>query len=302
MLDVRRLRLLSELEARGTIAAVAGALHFTPSAVSQQLAALEREAGVVLVERVGRGVRLTDAGRRLVEHARAVLERLELAEAELGSADDVRGTVRVAAFQTAAYWIVAPAIVALATSHPGVEVRLDELEAEDGLPLLRTGDVDIVVAEEYAYAPRPHDAALERHPLGDDAIRLVLPAGHRLARRRQVDLSELAGEDWAATHEDTHWADMLIRTCRTVGGFEPSIRYRASDIRLYCHLAAAGLAVSFVPALGRPEREPGVVVRDVAGASLSRSLFAVTRRSGVARPAVAAVLGAVGEAAGARRP
>src|SRR5688572_28114623 len=114
MLDVRRLRLLSELHARGTVAAVADALHFTPSAVSQQLAVLEREAGVTLIERVGRGVRLTDAALRLVEHADAVIERFELAEAELEGDGEVRGAVRVVAFQTAAYWLVAPAIVALA--------------------------------------------------------------------------------------------------------------------------------------------------------------------------------------------
>ena len=298
MLDVRRLRLLSELHSRGTLAAVADALHFTPSAVSQQLAALEREAGVPLLERVGRGVRLTDAALRLVEHADAVLERLELAEAELSAAGELRGTVRVAAFQTAAYWLVAPAIVELASTHPGIEVRLEEMEAEDGLPLLRAGDVDIVIAEEYAYAPRPHDPLFERHPLADDRIRLVLPQDHRLARRRRIELSELADEDWAVTRDDTHWADMVVRTCRSLGGFEPRIRYRASDIRLYCHLAAAGLAVGFVPALGRPENEPGVVVKDVsAGTPLARSVFAVTRRSAIARPVVGAVLDAVRERA-----
>src|SRR5687767_11232013 len=114
MLDVRRLRLLRELHARGTIAAVADALQYTPSAVSQQLAVLEREAGVPLLERVGRGVRLTDAGRRLVEHADAVLARLEAAEAELAEGTEVRGRVRVASFQTAARALVAPAFIELA--------------------------------------------------------------------------------------------------------------------------------------------------------------------------------------------
>jgi DNA-binding transcriptional LysR family regulator len=290
MLDVRRLRLLRELHARGTIAAVADAMHFTPSAVSQQLTALEREAGVPLLERVGRNVRLTDAALRLVEHADAVLERLELAEAELGSGAEVRGSVRVAAFQTAAYWMVAPAIVRLAESHPGIEVALDELEPEDSLPLLRVGDVDMVIAEEYEYAPRRRDPALERHPLADDAIVLVLPERHRLARRRSVPLDALADEPWAATREDTRWAEMVVRTCRSLGGFEPRISYRASDIRLYCHLAAAGLAVALVPSLGRPETEPGVAVRPVAGADLKRSVFATTRRGAAERPAVAAVL------------
>src|SRR3954452_11663746 len=162
MLDLRRLRLLRELSARGTIGAVAEALSYSPSAVSQQLSQLEREAGVPLLERVGRGVRLTDAALGLVEHTDAVLARLEQAEAELSAAEaDVHGVVRVSAFQTALRWLVAPILRALARAHPRLRTEVVEAEAEESLPQLRVGDLDVVVAEEYGEAPRAHDHALE---------------------------------------------------------------------------------------------------------------------------------------------
>src|SRR4051794_18385812 len=159
MLDVRRLRLLRELAARRTVTAVAEALSYTPSAVSQQLAALERDAGVALLERVGRGVQLTDAGRRLVVHAEAILARLEAAEADLECA--TAGRVRIAAFQTAAHALVLPVLGPLEARHPDLQCELVQAEAEQALPALRLGDVDLVIAEEYDHAPRPRDPALE---------------------------------------------------------------------------------------------------------------------------------------------
>src|SRR3954447_26449617 len=175
MLDLRRLRLLRELRERGTIAAVADALSYTPSAVSQQLSVLEREAGVPLLERVGRGVRLTDAAHRLADHASDVLARLEQAEAELAAASGaVHGRVRVATFQTAARSLVAPVLRPLADRHDGLRAELLEMEPETGMPLLRAGDVDVVVAEEYREAPRPHERGIERVDLGVDAIVLAL--------------------------------------------------------------------------------------------------------------------------------
>src|SRR4051794_7880784 len=148
MLDLRRLRLLRELRERGTIAAVADALAYTPSAVSQQLTQLEREAGVPLLERVGRGVRLTDAAHRRAEHTDSILARLERAEGELAAATGaVHGRVRVAAFQPAARSLVAPVMRPLADRHVGLRVELLEQEAEEGLPQLCSGDVDVVVAE-----------------------------------------------------------------------------------------------------------------------------------------------------------
>src|SRR5215218_8065335 len=155
-LDVRRMRVLREVAGRGTIAAAARALSFTPSAVSQQLAALEREAGVALLDRHGGRVRLTEAGRRLVARTEAILAELAAAAA------DVTGDVHVAAFASAERALLAPAVAALGGRHPDVRVRTTELEPEASLPALRLGDVDLAVAHEDAGRPAPPDDRLER--------------------------------------------------------------------------------------------------------------------------------------------
>ena len=294
MLDLRRLRLLRELRERGTIAAVAEALSYTPSAVSQQLAQLEREAGVPLLERVGRGVRLTDAARGLVDHTDAVLARLEQAEAELTAAEDeVQGVVRISAFQTAARELVAPILRPLADAHPRLRCELVEMEAEEALPLLRVGDLDIAVAEEYRDAPRPRDAALERVELAHDRIVLALPCDHPAAAREKVRLRDLADAPWCTTREGTLFGDMLLRTCRATGGFEPDIHHRANDVQILLQMAAEGHAIAMVPAMGRPGSEPRVAVRPIAGVELDRAIFGAIRRGSRARPTIALALEAL---------
>jgi DNA-binding transcriptional LysR family regulator len=293
MLDLRRLRLLRELRERGTIAAVADAMSYTPSAVSQQLALLEREAGVPLLERVGRGVRLTDAALRLVDHTQAVLARLEQAEAELAGRDEeIHGVVRVASFQTAARSLVAPVLRPLAEAHPGLRCEMVEMEAEEALPHLRVGDLDVVVAEEYPDVPRPRDAALERVDIARDRILLALPKGHPAAERERVRLRDLAGESWSTTRGGTLFGAVLLRACRSAG-FEPDVRHRANDIQILLQLAAEGHGVALVPSLGQPEEEPRVVVREVTGERLDRLIFAAVRRGGAQRPSVAVVLDAL---------
>jgi DNA-binding transcriptional LysR family regulator len=270
---------------------VADALAYTPSAVSQQLAQLEREAGVPLLERVGRGVRLTDAALGLVEHTDVVLARLEQAEAELASGEDqVHGVVRVAAFQTAARALVAPILRPLADAYPRLRCELIEMEAEEALPHLRVADVDIVVAEEYRDAPRRRDGALERVDVARDRIVLALPAGHPAAERERVRLRELADAPWCTTREGTLFGDVLLRTCRALGGFEPDIRHRANDVHMLIQMAADGHAIAMVPALGRPDAEPRVAVRTIAGVDLERIIFAAVRRGSAARPSVGLVL------------
>ena len=296
MLDVRRLRLLRELHARGTIAAVADALSYTPSAVSQQLAALERETGVKLLEKAGRGVRLTDPARRLVAHTDAIIARLEAAEAELvAAAGEARGRIRIAGFQTAVRALIAPSVTPLAQRFPELRLEVLELEAEGALPLLRTGDLDVVVAEHYEHAPRAPDPATERIMLCDDPMRVVLPPGHPAAASETIRLEDLRDDVWATAREDTAFADMLVRVCRARGGFDPDVRHRANDIRLLIQLAAAGLAVSLVPGLGRPEAEPGVVVRELAETGMTRRIFAAVRAGASGHPNVAAVVGALRE-------
>src|SRR5918999_283080 len=175
MLDLRRLRLLRELHERGTIAAVAGALQFTPSAVSQQLAMLERETGVKLLERAGRGVRLTDPALVLVEHAEAMLERAAVAEADLAAAaGTVAGRGRIAGFQSVALRIALPAMEALARDAPRLRCELVEAEPEEALPALALGDVDLVLGDEWEHQPWRLPPTLERHELLRDPVYLVV--------------------------------------------------------------------------------------------------------------------------------
>src|SRR5215204_7750545 len=177
MLDLRRLRLLRELHARGTIAAVADALQFTPSAVSQQLALLEREAGVKLLERAGRGVRLTDSALVLVDHADALLERAALAEADLAAAaGSVAGRGRIAGFESVALRLALPAMESLARDAPRLRCELVEAEPEDALPALALGDLDLVLGDEWPHQPHARLAGLERRDLHRDPVLAVLPA------------------------------------------------------------------------------------------------------------------------------
>jgi DNA-binding transcriptional LysR family regulator len=299
MLDVRKLVLLRELSARGTVAAVAESLAYTPSAVSQGLAALQREAGVALTERVGRRLRLTDAGLRLVVRAEALLEQLEAAEAELqAAAGTVAGTLRVAALQTPLMALVPGALTTLGARHPDLRVELVEAEPETSLPAVALGELDVAIAEEYDGEPRALPAGVEREELMRDEVLLVLPAGHALAAGDgPVSLAALAGETWACSKSDTHFSQMHARACRTLGGFEPDVPYRANDIALMLVLVSSGHAVALAPSLGRPERVAGVVVRRLAEAELGRTVSAFRRAAARERPAVRALVEALREAA-----
>ena len=296
MLDLRRLRLLYELHERGTIAAVADALQFTPSAVSQQLAVLEREAGVPLLERAGRRVRLTDPALVLVRHADALLDRAELAEAELAAAaGSVAGRGRIAAFQSVALRLATPAMHALAREAPGLRCELVEAEPETSLPALALGDIDLVLADEWEHQPHPRPAGVDRHDLHRDPVRAVLPEEHPVARRHPqvVPLPELAGEVWTTGHPGTPWAGMIERACRRLGGFDPAIRHRTNDAVVSLGLVAQGLAVTLLPDLVAAGEHPGVVVREIADGPVHRRIFAATRTADAQRPSVRALLAAV---------
>jgi DNA-binding transcriptional LysR family regulator len=296
MLELRRLRLLRELSERGTIAAVADALQFTPSAVSQQLAMLEREAGVPLLERAGRGVRLTDAALVLVEHAGALLERAALAEADLAAAAGiVAGRGRIAAFQSVALRLALPAMEALARDAPRLRCELVEAEPEHALPALALGDVDVVLGDEWQHQPLRMAEGLAREDLFDDPVRLVLPARHPAARshRAAVPLAVLAGEAWVAGQERMAWPEMIERTCRELGGFQPDVRHRTDDATVAVALVARGLAVTMLPELPLHGRRPCLAVRAIADAPVSRTIFAATRAADAVRPSTRAVLAAL---------
>ena len=300
MLDLHRLRLLRELRARGTIAAVADALQFTPSAVSQQLAVLEREAGVPLLEPAGRGVRLTDAALVLAGHADALLERAEIAQAELAATKgSVAGRGRIATFQSVALRLAIPAMQSLARDAPELRCELIEAEPEDSLPALVIGDVDLILADEWEHQPLARPAGVEREDLFHDPVHLVLSEDHPAARRNRgaVPLAELAGEAWTTGHPETGWEEVTERTCRELGAFDPDIRHRTNDSVTSLALVAAGQAVTLLPRLVSPEARPGVTVRPIAEGTVQRTIFAATRTADARRPSVQALLAAVRAAA-----
>jgi DNA-binding transcriptional LysR family regulator len=293
MLDVRRLRVLRELAARGTIAAAADALGYTAPAVSQQLAALEREAGVALLERNGRRRRLTPAGEELVARTEGILRDLEAAEAALArTTTQVAGVLRCAAFSSAHRALLPAAIAMLATRHPDLRVTTSEREPEDSLPALKLGELDVALAQEYTFAPTPADPALERTDLLEDPLRLALPAGHPLAAGDgAVQAATLDGEPWIAGREGTFCHAVVIHTAHRAG-YEPRLAHITNDFSVAYALVAAGAGVALVPGLAGPP-PPGVVVRPIAGAPANRTIYAAVRAGSSARPAVAAMLDAL---------
>jgi len=296
MFDSRRLRLLVEFERRGTVAAVADALSYTPSAVSQQLATLEREAGGPLFERAGRTLLLTDFGRLLAGHGARVLDALEQAEAELEAAGGaVTGVVRVSSFQTVGMVLVPRAVRTLHERHPEVAVEYLEAEAEETVPLLLAGEIDLVVAEEYEHAPRARDPRHDRASLCRDAMLVALPARHPLAKRRAVPLERLADEPWVSARVGTAYHDMVVRTCRSIGRFEPRIRHSVNDVILMYGLIEEG-AAGIVPALGARAAPDGVALRPIAGHPIEREIFTLARATSAERPAIVEVRRALDEA------
>ncbi|MGH2970004.1 MAG: LysR family transcriptional regulator [Solirubrobacteraceae bacterium] len=294
MLDVRRLRVLREFAARGTIAATADALGYTPPAVSQQLAALEREAGVDLLERNGRTRRLTPAGEELVVRTESVLRELEAAEAALErTVTTVAGVLRAAAFPSAHRALLPPAVVRLAREHPELEVHTRELEPEDSIPALKVGELDLVLAQEYPFAPLTADPALERTHLREDPIRLAVPAGHALAAAPHVDLAEHAAVPWVAGRQGSFCHAVVLHVCRAAG-VEPRITHFTNDFTTAYVLVAAGVGFALVPELAGPP-PPGVALVETAQPVPSRRIFAAVRAGSGARPAVAACLRALSD-------
>lgn len=298
MLDLRRLRLLREVHGRGTVHAAARALGYTPSAVSQQLAVLEREVGTPLLERVGRGVRLTEAGVALVGHADVLLDGAEAAVADVAAvaAGRLAGTVRVAAFQSALLHLVVPAVQRLAADHPGIRVEVAEAEVEQAVPALRLQHLDLLVGDEYDGHPRPVHRELRREPLLRERLAVVLPAGHPEGRRQRVRLAALADLPWAACQPGTGQHEVHVRLCREVGGFEPDVRYASDDFGTLLALVREVGAGALLPGLALRSDPRGVVVRPLVRADPGREVFVTTRRS--RPPAVAAVEAALAAAAG----
>ena len=289
MLDVRRMRVLREVAARGSFSAAADALSYTQSAVSQQIAALEREAATRLVERSARGVRLTEAGRALVAHADVILARLDDAEHELEAIAGLRGgRLRLCSFPSAGATIMPPAIARYRDHHPGVELSLDLAEPDDGVAKLKSGEVDIamtITASDLC----SYQGVEELHVL-DDPMYVALPAGHPHARKRNLRLSELSEEAWmlgsTGTCPDT---SIFLRSCGAAG-FEPRVAFESNDYLAIQGFVAAGMGVSFIPDLALVSVRDDIVIRSLGARPPLRRIMATTLADSFCSPAKQAML------------
>jgi DNA-binding transcriptional LysR family regulator len=297
LLDVRRIRLLHELSVHGTIAATAKAAHLSGPAVSQQLATLEREAGLRLLERTGRTLRLTPAGSLLVEHAAVILGGLAAAEADLaGLRAGGRGTVRVAAFPSAARALLPWVWRGLReTAGPVPDLRLAELEPDAAIEALRRSEADVAIVHAYSLLPRVVPAGCEQHRLMDDPVCLALCAGDAdrlgLAPGAPVDLGLLAGARWLLPGPETSCHELTRRACGAAG-FVPHPVAVATDFAVLTALAAAGAGVALVPSLALPAHTEDDLRLHPLREPIARTISAVTRAGESRQPHLGLVLGA----------
>jgi DNA-binding transcriptional LysR family regulator len=289
MLDVRRMRVLREVALRGSLAGAAKALSFTPSAVSQQVAKLEREAGVALVERGPQSIRLTEAGNALVAHAEAILERLAEAEAELLELAGEEPVLRVGSITTAAVSLLPEALSQFNALRPGSEVTVIEADPLLSLARLRARELDLAVVFEYDHVPLPMDERLQLEVLVEEEMRAVLPAGHPVARQRTVRLLDLAEETWIRSTPRSSCHQFTERACQAAG-FEPRIGFEFDDYAAMQNLVASGAGVAMAPDLGLTRLNPGVAVRPIAFGAPKRRVLAAYRVGEAELPGVAAML------------
>ena len=313
MLDLRRLRLLRELKIRGTIAAVAEALAYSPSSVSQQLALLETEAGVPLLTKVGRRVQLTPQAEVLVTHTTQLLERVELMEAELDSSlTEVRGTVRLAVFQSAALGIIPQALTLLATEYPALRVEITQREPENALFEVWARDFDLVIAEQYPGHTRERRPDLDRVHLVTDVIRLAIgplrphasidphPFIEPVEIAKRIEpveikaLADAATLPWVMEPQGTAARAWATQLCRAAG-FEPDVRFETADLMAHIRLIRSGNAVGLLPDLVWAGESPTVRLLELPGTP-HRDVFTSARRSSAERPGVSAVREALARA------
>ncbi|MFI6582484.1 LysR family transcriptional regulator [Embleya sp. NPDC050493] len=278
-MELKRLNILRALDQHGTVAAAAQSLHLTPSAVSQQLAVLAREADAALLEKHGRGVRLTAAAHVLLGHADAIATRLEQARADLAAQRDGRiGRARISAFPSGISGLVGPALARLKVSHPGWRFEVVQYETEEALPLLPARELDVAVVMTHPDMPAPDHPRIELHPLLDEPFEIALPTGHPLAERAEVSLAaDLADADWIITAPGTACHGLLLTACHQAG-FQPRLVHTSTDFGAQLALVAAGLGVTIIPRLAQPALPPGVLLRPIAAPAPRRHLMAAVRR------------------------
>jgi molybdate transport repressor ModE-like protein len=300
MLDIRRMRVLREVAAHGSFSAAAKSLSYTQSAVSQHIAALERETGTQLIERRPRALRMTDAGQALVRHTEAIMSRLAEAEAELEAIAGLRaGRVRLAAFPSAGATLVPAAVAIFRERHPDVEVELAMEEPIDGAAGVRAGDYDLALS--IADSVSHINEGLEAVPLLDDGLHVALPLDHPLAGRERVRLTDLREAMWllgsTGVCPDRY---VFLDACRRAG-FEPAVAVRSDDYNAIQGFVASGVGVALVPELALVNVREDIVVRPLAGEAVCREILAVTTVGAAAAPATNAMLDALRDAAASFR-
>ncbi|MGP3990348.1 LysR family transcriptional regulator [Streptomyces sp. 3N207] len=298
MLDLSRLRALHAVQLHGSVGGAAQALGYTPSAVSQQIAKLERETGTTLLERQGRGIALTDDALMLVRTAEEMLSLAERAEVALEERKGrPEGRLRLAAFPSGARGLMPRVLAGLAADHPQLDLRMSEVDPHLSVGLVARGEIDLALAHDWDITPMPAPEGVRSIPLGEDTCEVLVPAGHPLAARDKLVTADLAGQRWVCQPPGTVCHDWLHTTLRTAGQ-EPDVAYYVAEFQTQVALVAEGLGIALLPHLGRGPLPAGAVLRPLVPVP-TRRLFAVTRDCLLNRPAVRAAVRAMREAAGA---
>jgi DNA-binding transcriptional LysR family regulator len=290
MLDVRRMKVLREVAARGSFSAAAEALSFTQSAISQQVAALERETGTKLVERGPRGIRLTQAGEVVVKHADAVLSRLSCAEEELQALAGLRGgKLSLSTFQSAGATLVPRAVSAFHRRYPEVELALTQAEPDDATVLMRAGELDLAIVYDFDGIPGGLDESLDKVHLIDDRYDLLVARDHALADKSRIRMADLAEERWINSTGGCGCRQAVLHACAQAG-FEPRVAFETDEIMAVQALVANGMGVTLMPQLALTAVHPGVAVRPLGREAPMRHIYAARTRDAYRSPATQAML------------
>jgi DNA-binding transcriptional LysR family regulator len=295
MFDVKQLRVLKAVADHGSFSAAADALSYSQPAISQQIAALEKRAGTTLVDRGSRGVRLTDAGQALVDHAEVVIARLAAAEAELEAIAGIRGgRVRLASFPTAGASVLPPAVAEFTARHPEVELSFVEREPEEAAQMLRAAELEIAILFEYdRLNPDEFERfyeGIELHHLVDDPMYIALPHGHPLASKRRLRLQDFADETWIQESGTHSWCGRFHETVCATAGFSPKVGFRSDDYNVVQGLIAAGVGISLLPGLSLTNLREDIVVRSLGPQAPARQITAGTLAGRYRSPATNAML------------
>jgi DNA-binding transcriptional LysR family regulator len=297
MLDVRRLKVLREVASRGSFSGAAEALYLSQSAVSQQVAALEREVEMPLLERTNEGPKLTDAGRALLAHADAAIARLEEAEHELAAIAGLEGgELRMASFPSASVTILTEALSRFSKAYPKVSLTVTEAEPEESVRMLKAADIDLAIVFDYPLLASPADRDVEQVLLLTESMHLALPREHPKAGAETVSLAEFAEEPWLCGVRPSSCGELIVKACREAG-FEPRIAFESEEYQVLQGYVAAGLGVTLLPDMVLPTLRPDLVVRPTDPEAPQRRVWAAVRAKGARSAATEAMLEVLGETA-----